>query len=207
MTKIITLLFFAMIYLFPLNGQVQSNFADRLIIGSSLTYIWDFSQTTQASPTPKYNEYTWNNNIALRLSRNMYFGLSYLNIYTNGSIIQRNQNKWNHYSIIGLFTQYDLEDTFRRIAKLPQHERTSYRRAFIEISGNLGDYCTCGQEDPYRHKNLFYYGIGAGYEFPIINSVYLDLSFMSYYLTIKNTDKYAYTQYVIGINYIFEKKV
>ncbi len=175
-----------------LSTQAQHGqyFAKNAILGSSLTWKW--TDTSDPAVFYRFNEYTWNVNIAVSLNKKMYLGLQLLNIYTKGS----NQSL-EKYKIYGVFAQYNLL-------------RRTDHRFIVETSFNRGDFCTCGEFEPYRKNNLFYWGIGMGYDLPIIKKIlpglYIDLSFINYFLLSQVESKYNYTQYVLGLNYRFGKE-
>ena len=169
------------------QAQHGKYFAKNLILGSSFTWKW----TDNNNPAIRYsfNEYTWNINMAVSLNKRMYLGLQLLNIYTKGS-----KQDLEKYRVYGMFAQYNVL-------------RQTAHRLFAETSINRGNYCTCGDFEPNRRNNLYYWGIGAGYDLPLkkIPGLYLDLSFIHYLILNSVEDKYAYTQYIIGVNYRFGK--
>ncbi|MDH5476059.1 MAG: hypothetical protein OEX22_10240 [Cyclobacteriaceae bacterium] len=170
-------------------GQNEKSTFDNLIVGSSYTFIWDMDKSNTVSYYTYY-ESTWNVNIAVSLNKRLYMGIQSLFLFTQGSRVDKKK-----YAIYGLFTQYDL---------MPKRDT----RFFIETSINQGDYCTCGVSgiDPYRKKDLYYWGFGAGFDRPlksISDKLYLDLSFVNYIILNKYNVKYNYTQYIIGLNYRF----
>jgi len=185
--KLITL--HALLLYLPMQvvGQNEKSSFNNLIVGSSYTYIWDNDNSITA-PNYTYYENTWNVNVAVSLNRRVYMGIQSLFLFTQGSRVDK-----ENYVIYGLFTQFDL---------MPKRDT----RFFIETSISRGDYCTCGVSDPYRKKNLYYWGFGAGFDRPlkfISENLYLDLSFVNYIILNKYNVKYNYTQYIIGLNYRF----
>ena len=163
----------------------RANFLNSFTAGTSLTYIINLDDSF-------YEEYTWNLNFAASISQRMNVGIQVLNIYANGSNIEKAS-----YNIFGLFTQYDF------FAK----KRTK-NTLFVELSINKGDYCTCDNLDPYRKSNLWYYGFGGGTEIrlkKISEHIFLDISFYNYQIINKYKKKYNFTQYIIGLNYRFGK--
>lgn len=75
---------------------------------------------------------------------------------------------------------------------------------FIETSFNRGNYCSCG-DIPYKVDDLYYLGIGVGYDFPLKKTpnLYLDFAFMAYPMLNNIKRKDVYNQYVVGLNYRF----
>ena len=181
-TKIEKIVFFLFLTL-NLNAQNGLILGERLIIGNSLTYIWE----TNDDISSRYNEFTWNKNISINLTPTIYAGLSYQNIRTKGSIIN-NSSTTKNYQLIGAFFQYDF---------LPKMKN----KLVVEASWNYGNFCTCGNEDPYKENGLNYIGIGGGYEVPLSKIISLDLSFIAYNILEEIDSKYSYTQYIIGLNF------
>ena len=182
------IIFFFVCQSFYATGQKNIHFGERLILGSSLTYIFDFNRENY---NIRYDEYTWDKNIAVSLNKAMYVGLSFKNTYTRGSIVSKADYKKERYFLVGTFFQYDF---------IPENKN----RLFAEISWNYGNYCTCKKYDPYKKEGLHYLGIGGGFDFPINRFISIDLGFMVYNIINKiegNYGKYGYTQYIIGLNF------
>ena len=168
-------------------AQTSGHFGQRLIIGNSVTYIWE----PNAAIPNRYHEITWNKNIAVNINKRIYLGLSYQNIFTRGSSYSE-VDLHENYFLTGLFTQFDF---------MPKKKN----RLFLEASWNYGNYCTCGQRDPYRQEGLQYLGLGGGYDLPLNKFLSLDLSFVVYKILDDVVQKYAYTQYIIGLNFDLAK--
>lgn len=180
-----------MLLLCFLSAKSQNYFADYLIVGSSLTYM-RFSNKDDYRIDYGYDEYTWNINAGIQLSRSLFAGLQLLNIYSSEIATKK-----DNYLIYGIFTQYDI------LNKEPY-------RLFIETSLSKGKYCTADDithyvNIPYSVNDLYYLGIGGGLDLPLkkIPNLYLDLSFINYSILNKIKGKYAYTQYIFGLNYRF----
>lgn len=171
------------------HAQANNAFGQRLTIGTSVTHIWE--DNPDVSNT--YNETTWEKNIAVSLTRSLYFGLSHKHIFTWGSSVAERQNDKARYHMFGPFVQYDF---------LP--DKAS--RLIAEVSYNVGDYCTCGTLDPYRVAGLSYLGWGFGYDMPLWRGLSLDLAFTAQYILNEiQPFSYSYTQYIIGLNYTLER--
>jgi hypothetical protein len=176
---------FAIILFFTFSvsfSQSQRYFARYLEAGTSLTYIRNLDDFDVGQ-----NEFTWNINLAIPLTKRLSSGLQLLNIYT-----KEPYNPVKKYKIIGGFAQYDFY--------------TSDNLVFsAESSINKGDFCTCG-ENTRREENLYYLGIGGGFDFPLEKSrkLFLDIAFNYYWILNQIEDKYDYTQYIVGLNYQFE---
>jgi len=184
-------------FVFSVNAQKKKDnyFLNNFVAGTSLTYIWE----TDNSPyVPQYEdyfweEYTWNINFGVSLNKSFTSGIQVLNIFTKGTHIENER-----FLIYGAFGQYDV------------FGRTKSKMSLIlEMSINIGDYCTCDHLDPYRKENLWYYGLGGSLEFPLTNiseHLFLEIGFYDYLILNKIKTKYNYTQYIIGLNYHFGKK-
>lgn len=170
----------------PRNKKANfiSHFGERFIFGTSYTYIKNTSSFDQLL---KYREFTWNIDAAINLNSHWYVGISYKDIRTNGSSVFYNRNEKRNYFLVGVFTQYDF---------LPQKRY----RLFAQLSGNYGNYCTCGFDDPYKKEDLYYLGFGLGFDYPILDWLSVDVAFNGYSLLEKIENAYTYTQYVIGLN-------
>lgn len=180
---VFSLIFFFSLPLNKLSSQLNSFPGQRIIAGSSITYVWE-NYSTKSS---KWHEITWEKNIAINLSKGLYFGLSHKNIFNRYSSIT-NGDKNDRYYMMGAFAQYDFL-------------KRQKRRIFVEYSINTGNYCLCGPTDLYRKKKLSYSGMGVGFDFPLTNKFSLDLSYMFYMIHGKTPNKRIYTQYIIGVNY------
>lgn len=163
----------------------ESYLFKKVIFGSSVTYIWDSYDNSF------FQEYTWNVNGAISLNKRLFLGVQALTIYAKDS-----KSEWENYYIYGVLGQFNLL-------------QSKEYRAFIETSVNKGNYCTCGVEFPYLKDNLYYFGLGAGFDIPlkfISENLYIDMSFYNYTILNKIKTKYNYTQYIIGLNYYLGKK-
>lgn len=170
-------------------SQSVGEFGRRLTIGSSLTYIWESNPDIRNT----YHVTTWEKNIAVSLTRSLYFGLSHKNIFARGSSIIEDNNDRERHNMFGAFVQYDF---------LPAE--TS--RLIAEVSYHVGDYCTCGDADPYWAAGLRYLGLGLGYDLPLRHGLSLDLGFTSHYILNEVLPfKYSSNLYIIGLNYTIER--
>lgn len=184
--KTLVILFFLMLSCITLKSQ--NYFADYLIVGSSLTYM-RFTEKDEYRFTHGYDEYTWNINAGIRLSKRFFAGIQYLNIYSSDLDLPK-----DYYKVYGLFTQFNfLNDDNTRL--------------FIEASLNRGDYCLA-YNLPSRVDNLNYIGFGPGVDLQIkkIPNLYFDFSFINYFIANKIKGKYSYTQYIVGLNYRFKAR-
>ena len=170
------------------NIKAQKYFADYMIIGNSLTYI---RHKKIDSNQNKFidDEYTWNTNIGIRITKRLVVGLQVLNIYSSQIPLPK-----KHYVVYGLFSQFNFL-------------KSKEKRLFAEISFNRGNYCTCGNNIPYKMDNLYYLGLGVGYDYQIkkIPNLYLDFSIVFHNILNNMKRKYGYNIYIIGLNYRFHK--
>ncbi|MGK0391018.1 MAG: hypothetical protein ACI94Y_003779 [Maribacter sp.] len=183
--KNLFLLFFLFIGSTSLFSQedYDRTFADGLIVGSSFTYI----RYGDSDIKYKYHELTTNVNLAIPIYKNIYAGLSFLNINTISSQIGVKKTR-NRYYMAGAFAQYD----FLKKRK---------DRLIGEISYHYGNYCLCGKEDPYKSSNLSYFGFGGSYDWHIIQGLYLDMGFNVHTIINKRERKDIFAQYILGLNY------
>jgi hypothetical protein len=175
----------------PQKDTSRARMWGNLILGSSLTYIWDPAYTSlNSSETHHYEEFTWAVNLATDLSRRVRVGVDHKSLFTRSELSGE-----NHYSMTGVFTQYNL---------LPR-KRT---RLFLSAMLYNGNYCSCDPDDPYLRKNLFYYGLGWGLDIRLTQGLYLDLAWENMNIFNNVHGKYNYTQYIIGLDfYLWEKKL
>lgn len=175
---IIVLLFFS----FPLLTQT-------LQIEASYTYIWDVNSFDKEL---RYGESTINSNINVGFNRHK-LGLQILKIYTKGSTFRYDLlNENNDYLLLGLFYQYNLFNSKKY-------------KFFPEVSVNYGNYCTCGDADPYKLDNLIYLGFGLGLDINVYKNLFVLTGFHSYQPVSSSIKEisYAYTQYVLGLGLRF----
>lgn len=175
-----------------LMGQ-NEGFAERLIIGSSLTYIpTSLSQISE----PVYHEFSWTNNIAVNINSYAYFGIEYINLFTKGNAYYQSEEK-NNYYLVGAFTQVDLLDLTARRTSLKENKA----RLLVELAYYYGNYCECGYNtSPYKVEGLNYLGFGIGGDFPILNWLSLDVTFKSNSILKDIPEKFGYNYYILGLN-------
>ncbi len=161
-------------------------FAQNLIVGTSFTYIWDYSNFDRSV---RYYDLTYHINTAVRLSKRLYWGFDGLFIRAGGTVVP-----YENYKMLGSVFQYDV---------LGNGEGG---RWLIEVGYFRGDYCTCNKgnpEWPFRRAGINYLDVGFGGEIRLIKDLFLDIGFNRYYLLDKIPEKYSWTQYVLGLNYKF----
>lgn len=167
-----------------INASVIGQSYSRFNIGSSLTYIRDNDKYTYRS----YDEFTWNLNASINISKRIQFGVQALSIFADGG-----NTGYDYYHIVGGFMQF-------------YYMQNHALGLFLETSINNGNlYFPVTQLYPSRLEKLNYIGIGGGVEIPLIKdkNLFLDISFVSYYTLFQDEKCNAFTQYIIGINYKF----
>ncbi len=159
----------------------------NLSIGSTITY---FQNQSPDFGTYLYHEWTLRMNASIRVMKRYHQGIDYLKIYTQSVISGKNQ-----YSLLGVFSQYDILYLDNR------------GRIWGELGYYNGNYCKCGNGDPYLKNNLSYLSLGAGVDYKLYKFLYINFGFQN--KTILNplkVHKYAYNLYVLGLNVVLEGK-
>lgn len=174
-----------------LQAQNQK-FADRWILGSSLTYI-RFSDGPLAESV--YNEFSWTNNVAVNINQFVYFGIEYINLFTKYKGYQIEEK--NKYYLVGAFTQIDVLE----LAGIYTNIKERKGRFFVELAYYHGNYCECGFNSlPYQVDGLNYFGFGFGADYPILDWLSIDVAFKSNYNLADISEKTAYNYYILGLN-------
>lgn len=150
-------------------------------LGSSLTYIWDDSRT---QPRRMYQEYTLSLNAAYTLLPRWAVGVNLMPIWT-----QNGAEGDQAYFLGGAFGQYDVFQTERM-------------RFYAEAGLYGGNYCTCGDLDPYRIDFDWYRSLGGGFTVDLTRRLHLDLGFVGYKLIRDLPGRYSMTQYIMGIEFV-----
>ncbi|MBN2618440.1 MAG: hypothetical protein JXR64_09055 [Spirochaetales bacterium] len=167
-----------------INASVIGQSYNRFNIGSSLTYIRDNDKYTYYN----YDEFTWNLNVSVNITKRIQFGVQALSIFADGG-----NTGYDYYHIVGCFMQlYYIQKQSIGL--------------FLETSINNGNfYFPLAQLYPSKLDNLNYIGIGGGGEIPLVKdkNLFLDISFVSYYTLFQDKKFNAFTQYIIGVNYKF----
>lgn len=167
-------------------AQNKLKFGERLIYGTSLTYILHNNENLLGA---NFHEFTWDNNLAVNITPSLYFGLSYKHIHTRGSMVFPDSENKANYFMTNAFFQYDI---------LPREKM----RLFPEVSWGYGNYCFCGVEDPVKIGGLHYLGLGLGFDYPITERISIDIGMM-FYNIINELDipKGDYNIYTLGVNF------
>lgn len=179
----IVLCFLSTLTLFS-QEKHQNYFGKSLFTNISGTYIFDKQNIYH-----RYNEYTLNMQAGIQILKPIFIGFEALSIFTNGTSVIS-----NNYFIKGGFIRYEV-----------LHKKQGV--LFFNTSLLNGDYCTCGNQDPYRYDNLYYLGLEIGGNvFFAQSSFYINTS-LSINKILNNVPlKYNYNIYKIGIGYSFGKK-
>lgn len=162
----------------PAHAQDSTEqFVPHVMVGASLTYIWDPS-------FPTWQEYTFHTDLHYALTRRWSIGINALRIWSGDSI-----SGINRYWITGVDGQYNFVND-------PDF------RFFGEGGIYYGNYCTCGQGIPYLNRGNFYWALGGGISARIKRNLYFELGFHSYNIMSRTPEsKYNYTQYILGLEY------
>lgn len=165
-------------------GQHQKlKFAEKLVLGTSISYLQDYNRDFY-----RYHEWTGSLNIGVNIDHHFMIGLQNLFILGYGTRVAT-----DNFNLFGTFIQYDFFDK-------------SKNRLYIESGFYKGNYCTCGNSDPYKVNGLNYLNFGGGFELSIRKNINLEFGLSIYkILNSENKDDYGYGYYIAGINYIIFK--
>lgn len=152
-------------------------FSPYLRVGSSVTYIWN----NEVGPA---DETTLNLNASLVVQPRWSIGVQFLHLWSRSELLGSDQHH-----LWGGYVQYDLLS-----------ER--HMRVYPELGLHRGNFCTCGDLDPYRLPGIWYLSMGGGMDIRLIGDLYLELGFYNYHLFTDAPRKYNYTQYVLGLTYV-----
>lgn len=162
----------------------QNYFGKRFFTNVSGTYIFDKQNIYH-----RYNEYTLNVQASTQLMKSIFIGVETLSIFANGTSITP-----NNYFIKGGFLRYELMQKKKGII-------------FLSTSFLNGDYCTCGNLDPYQKNNIYYIGIEFGGNLYFAKSSFYINGALSIHKILNDIPlKYSYNIYKIGLGYSFGKK-
>jgi hypothetical protein len=194
-TKIlITTIFAYSFFMIDIFAQIKikdRHILKQIVMGANYTYIFDTETINDIDYDSRYNESTLAANIAIDMGKHMRVGIDYKRIYTSGLLSGK-----NNYTLLGLFTQYKFAEGKNGFG-------------FGELGFYKGNYCTCGGNVPYKKNGLSYLSWGGGYNFKLYKNIRIDAAFTTAQVITKVPQKYGYTQYVLGIDYVlpFMKKL
>jgi hypothetical protein len=157
-----------------------------IMIGSSLTYTVDSSFNIEGLGG-KYKELSWNINAVMQLSRRLRAGVNTIQIFTNDPVYGDRK-----YYMAGPIAQF---------------EPFLGKKNFFLFEGGLmyGNYCSCDVGDPSKRNGMVYSDLGGSFNWRLAKKLYLELGFNNYFILSKAKGKYAYNQYIIGLNYAIGK--
>jgi len=189
-------LFLLLLCIVSFSQEKEKYFGKTFAIGSSLTYMWDIGGTKHQG-VHYFDEWAWNINASMKLSKKFWFGIQLNPIFTKEyylGVVERNVYQFN-----GTFIQYDF--LFKK-----------GWRIYVETSLNYSDYCTCDTGlyySPYRKSGLFFWGGGGGFEY-VVNknkgaNLLVEFAFFNNVILNNINYRYNFTQYIIGLNYRFGK--
>ena len=177
-----------------LGQEENQGFADRFIVGSSFGYI------VQKNPVLKdlvFHEMHWNKEAMISFNRLFYGGIRWHSIFTKGSSFDYfgdSWDKWESYYLVGAFSEIDVIPKF-------QH------RGIIRLGWNYGNYCVCGETDPYRQEGIHYPSISFGGEYYFAKNLAVSIEGETLLMLSKSVPVEAFTRYGIGLKYsILSKK-
>lgn len=166
-------------------------FFKKFEIGTSLTYIWD---AEDAAAGYRYDEFSWNLNAKVSVSKRLYFGVQAIPIHTKnrkGGYVT-NEN----YTFVGLLSMFKFIDS----------EDFSFH---IEMSLNRSNMFHSLITDPSKKPGINYIGYGLGGDIALTKKsgsrLFLEWGFYNYSILNKIDFKSNYTQYILGLNYHFGK--
>ena len=182
-TSLVTLFYFASV-LFAHDSTKNRNIFKQLVIGGNYTYIFDTETINEIDYDTRYNEHTLSMNVAVDIGKHFRVGLDYKQIFTRGFFSGNNK-----YAMYGAFTQYKIGENKKGFG-------------FGELGFYKGNYCTCGNNVPYKKNGLSYVSWGGGYNFKLNKNIRLDAAFTTAQVVSDVPEKYGFTQYIIGLDYV-----
>lgn len=161
----------------------EGYFMNALRINSGISYV-----PNRDDENHRHREITWSNQFSVSLIQALWAGVQVSSVYTSGTDVPS-----ENFFLMGGFLQYDVLKKEKAMG-------------FIEVNYLLGDYCTCGFEDPFRTTGLQYLGVGIGIDYPIMNSrFYGSASFIVHRILGDVDEKYGYNIPKVGLTYRFGK--
>jgi hypothetical protein len=182
-------LLFSVNFIYAQKEKTRQPLFKSLIVGVNYTYVPDTETIGDIIYGP-YREHTISFNGAVDIAKHFRVGIDVKMISTKGAISGNNK-----YNLVGLFGQYKFAESKGGFG-------------FGELGYYKGNYCTCGDDIPYKKENLSYLNWGGGYNFKLYNNLRFDLAFTSAQVISNVKGRYAYTQYIVGLDYVipFYKK-
>ena len=187
LTSISTFLFFTPV-IFAQDSAKNKKIFKQIIIGGNYTYIPDTETINEIDYGTRYKENTLALNAAIDMGKHFRIGVDYKRIFTSGFYSGRNK-----YAMYGAFTQYKFRENKMGFG-------------FGELGFYKGNYCTCGNNVPYKKNNLNYLNWGGGYNFKLYKNIRVDAAFTTAQVISNVPQKYGYTQYILGLDYVLPFK-
>ncbi|MBK8566069.1 MAG: hypothetical protein IPN76_22685 [Saprospiraceae bacterium] len=158
-----------------------------IMVGTSLTYGIDSSFNVEGKGG-KHKELSWNINAVAQLTRRVRAGINTIQIFTNDPVYG--------------------DRRFYLAGGIVQYEPFLGKKNFFLFEGGLmyGNYGTFGAGDPRKRNGLLYSDLGGSFNWRLTQKLYLELGFNNYFILNKAAGKYAYNQYIVGVNYVIIKK-
>lgn len=192
--KLLSILCLVAVPCLLLSQEKEMKYGKSVVFGSSITFIPDNESTTPGILSNKlsYHELTWATNVSVDFSKYFRMGVDLKKIFTRSLL-----NGRNNYYLLGLPGQFKF---------LHQPKFFLYATA----GPYIGNYCTCGEDNPYKVKNLWYLNYGGGFNLRINEKFRANLGFTNANILTKTPGRYNFTQYLIALEYqlfLKEKKL
>ncbi len=173
---------------FVLSGQADQSIGDRFILSSSAAYLPHINpEINRTYKGTVLHQIFWDKKAMVSIHRSFYGGIRWLSIFTKGNSFVYNKEK-EHYYIVGAFTEFDV---------LPQYQH----RAYVRLAWNYGNYCLCGEEDPYKQDGLHYPSIAIGAEYYFTKQLAISVEGENLLTLPRSLKADNFVSYGIGLNY------
>ncbi len=179
----VVLCFIFTVSAFSQKRGTSSYFLKSAFFNLNGSYIFD-----KQSVNHRYNEYTLNLQVAGQIFKPLFIGVETYSIFTNGT-----HTVSNNYSIKGGFLRYEF---------LQKKDIL-----FGSVSLLNGNYCTCGNSDPYKKSDIYYLGLEVGGNwYAFSNSFFVNITLTFNKILNDIPLKYNYNIYKLGIGYLIGKR-
>jgi len=168
------ILVFTVCILMIFKAYSQSYFAKNAIFGTGLAP--DFYQTNDGQLS--YLEFSWEKNIAIRLNKNFYFGLNYIDIYGKYYFPPVGESGKLKNFLLGGFAEF--------------HQPVGEKFNFTANLGYfMGNHCLCNQA--VQIDNLNYINASIGVDYKLFEKVYLTARLRTFFIlqNVENRDHIA----------------
>lgn len=161
----------------------QSHFAKKIQVATSGHLN---IERTEQNRNSRFREVVWSKSIAVGVSKYFWFGFHHDDVWLKSNLD-------THKSfLLGSFIRYT-----------PKISERLYGRA--QLGYSIGNYCTCGLDDPYLQDGLSYISWGLGFDVRIYKGLYADLGMNFNNIASEADRNYGYNILVVGLNYKFGK--